>query len=219
MPTTLTIEVHFDFICPWCLIGKRQLAQALDEFRRLRPETRVAVTWRSHLLLPDTPFSGLPYQPFYVNRLGSPEAVAARRAQVREAGYRAGVEFNFEQIEVLPNTLAAHEMVGYAERHLGTERTEALIEDLFCAYFQRGQDIGNLSTLRRIGGGLGFSATDLASSLSFSEEKHQQSVDLSTASRQVPGVPYYTIQNRLALSGAQPPEVLLRAMEQALQTA
>src|SRR5215475_3173836 len=82
----LKIEAFFDFICPWCLIGKRNLDAAVARFASSRPDVQVKVQWRSHQLLPWTPPDGLPYQAFYRDRLGSAEAVAARRAQVQKAG-------------------------------------------------------------------------------------------------------------------------------------
>ena len=72
-PTLLTVEVFFDFVCPWCLIGKRQLDAAVGRLARLRPDVRLQVVWHSHPLLPDTPVGGLPYQAFYVARLRSEE--------------------------------------------------------------------------------------------------------------------------------------------------
>ena len=71
---SLTIDVHFDFVCPWCLIGKRNLDAAVSRFASLRPDVCVKVRWRSHQLLPDMPVGGVPYQAFYVARLGSASA-------------------------------------------------------------------------------------------------------------------------------------------------
>jgi predicted DsbA family dithiol-disulfide isomerase len=120
------IEAFFDFICPWCLIGKRNLDAAVSRFAGLRPDARVKVLWRSHQLLPYTPPNGMPYQAFYRDRLGSPEAVAARRAQVQRAALDAGIEFAFERIEVLPNTAAAHNLVHLAARSLSVLDSNAV---------------------------------------------------------------------------------------------
>src|ERR1700709_1906501 len=67
---SLTVDAHFDFVCPWCLVGKRNLDAAVSRLASLRPEVSVKVRWHSHQLLPDTPVGGLPYQAFYVARLG-----------------------------------------------------------------------------------------------------------------------------------------------------
>ena len=89
----LEIEVFLDFICPWCLIGTRHLRAAMKRLTELRPEIELRVVWRSVQLLPNTPLVGEPYQAFYLARLGGSEAVAARRAQLQQAGRPVGINF------------------------------------------------------------------------------------------------------------------------------
>lgn len=201
-----TIEVYFDLICPWCLIGKRHLATALEKFRQARPEVVPRVVWQSYPLLPDTPVEGLPYQEFYVRRLGSPAAVAARRAQVQEAARPAGIQFAFDRISVMPNTLAAHRLIAWVESRGGHDQAEQLIEKLFTAYFMAGKNIGDRSIL-----------LDLAAECGIAAEPRAMDDDLPEAPgsqnrRHVSGVPFYIFNNRLAISGAVPPESLLEAM-------
>jgi len=69
MHASLAITVHFDLICPWCLIGRHHLRHALDRFSRSHPEAVVNVEWLSYPLLPEIPAAGLPYQSFYERRL------------------------------------------------------------------------------------------------------------------------------------------------------
>src|SRR6187431_3147389 len=101
MPTLsrLSIAVSFDLICPWCLIGKRHLDTAIAQLRAEQPELAIDVEWNAFPLIPDTPLEGIPYREFYVARLGSPQAVAARQAQVRVAAQEAGLTLAFERIE------------------------------------------------------------------------------------------------------------------------
>ncbi|HEX6736074.1 MAG TPA: DsbA family protein, partial [Azonexus sp.] len=143
----MTIEVHFDLICPWCLIGKRHLATALQRFRELHPDVSPRIVWTACPLLPDTPPQGLPYDAFYERRLGGKTAVAARRAQVQAAAATAGFQFNFEAIRVMPNTLPAHRLIRQVQQHGAPEQVETLIEKLFTAYFLDGCDIGNTDVL------------------------------------------------------------------------
>ncbi|MBS0353610.1 MAG: DsbA family oxidoreductase [Proteobacteria bacterium] len=202
MSGMLSIEVYFDFICPWCLIGKRNLERALATFRGQHPGTPVRIDWRPYELLPSTPRQGIPYQHFYLQRLGSALAVEARRAQVRSAADAAGVQLDFEKIQLMPNTRAAHALVEQA-RGLGETAVAALIEDAFSAYFQRGEDIGDPATLTR-----------LADTHGLPPGRHDGDALPSAGSPTafVPGVPYFVFPQRVALSGAQPPETLLRAM-------
>src|SRR5579864_1052821 len=144
---SVTVDVHFDFVCPWCLIGKRNLDAAISRLASLRPDVNVKVRWHSHQLLPDMPVGGVPYQAFYVARLGSAAAVAARRAQVQEAACAAGVQLAFDRIEVMPNTRAAHNLVAWAATTDAAFQPASLIDRLFTGYFMDGEDIGNPDVL------------------------------------------------------------------------
>lgn len=207
MTQILNIDVYFDLICPWCLIGKRNLSAALEQFRASHPDIRPRVVWRGLPLLPATPLAGEPYQEFYVRRLGSPAAVSARRAQVREAGNRAGLDFAFEDITVMPNTLAAHALIELVGGHGDDAQTERLIEALFQAYFVDARDIGDAAVLLEIADecGMRISLQQLVSA-SATAKSANGAVNVS-------GVPYYVFNDRFALSGAQAPATLHEAMQ------
>jgi predicted DsbA family dithiol-disulfide isomerase len=210
---TMTVEVFFDFICPWCLIGKRNLEAAISRFAGLRPDVLLKVLWRSHQLLPYTPIDGMPYQAFYLDRLGSHEAVTVRRAQVRRAGSDAGIEFAFERIEVLPNTAAAHDLVAYAAGRGAEAQRALLIERLFRAYFMEGQNIGDLKVLERLGVECGLEQQGVADHLAESRSK------ADPTGRREPhteyndtGVPHFVFNARYTLSGAHSPGAIVEAM-------
>lgn len=217
MSTTLAIEVHFDLICPWCLIGKRHLRTALEQFRQLHPDIKPLVAWRSHRLLPAIPVAGVPYQEFYERRLGSAAAVTARRAQVREAARAAGVELAFDRIEFMPNTLLAHQLITCAGHDASADVVADLIERLFTAYFMEGRNIGDISVLTAIAANAGLPAEKIRDCLESPQQRHQLVAQLAAEDdEQVSGVPFFVFNNRLAVSGAHPPASLLAAMEQAL---
>lgn len=218
MTATLDLTVHFDFVCPWCLIGKRHLQTALAQFRAGHPDVAVNITWRSRQLLPDIPVAGAAYQAFYERRLGSQEAVTARRAQVREAGRSAGLEFAFERIELMPNTLLAHQLIDCVREQGSAGQLDDLIEGLFTAYFMDGCNIGDASVLTAIAANAGYSGSEIAASLASPEQRQRFSAKATAEAREdLPGVPYFIFNGRLALSGAQPLAYLLAAMEQAMQ--
>jgi predicted DsbA family dithiol-disulfide isomerase len=217
MPEKLVVTVYFDLICPWCLIGKRHLRDAMEQFRRLHPAVEVVVQWRSQLLLPDTPPEGIPYQAFYERRLGGPAAVAARRAQVREAARAAGIELAFERIEFMPNTLSAHLLIDCGRDFDDAQRTEGLIERLFTAYFMEGRDIGDAAELVAIAAHAGFPEAAIEACLN-SPERRRTFLDTLAARKDQPsGVPFFVFNDRLAISGAHQPHSLLAAMEQSLR--
>ncbi len=217
MSTTLAIDVHFDLICPWCLIGKRHLRTAIEQFRSTHPDVDVALNWRSHRLLPAIPAAGIPYQAFYERRLGSPAAVAARRAQVQAAARAAGIELAFERIALMPNTQLAHRLIDCAGEFGGPEQVACLIERLFAAYFMEGRNIGALPVLLAIAAEAGFPAAAIEARLATPEAGDRFRARLAAAGAgQVSGVPFFVFNDRLAISGAHPPSSLLAAMEQAL---
>jgi len=211
---SVTVDVHFDFVCPWCLVGKRNLDAAVSRLASLRPDVSVKARWHSHQLLPDTPVGGVPYQAFYVARLGSPGAVAARRAQVQEAARAAGIELAFDRIEVMPNTRAAHKLVAWATAaNTGAACKPALLIDrLFTAYFMDGEDIGNPDVLERIGLACGLDAADLADHLTMSRREGNIALPRSTQADDVRGVPHFVVNSALSLSGAYSPGAIVDAM-------
>lgn len=215
MTPSLHIEVHFDLICPWCLIGKRHLAMALERLRQAWPEVAPRIRWQSHPLLPDIPMEGVPYQEFYERRLGGRAAVAARRAQVQEAAQPARIEFAFDRIAVMPNTLAAHRLIGWVQGQQGDGPAERLIESLFASYFMAGKDIGAPSVLLGLAKECGIILEPGSVDLAFRGMPGGHDGRFRSKHR-VTGVPYYIFNDRLAISGAYPADALLEAMLQSV---
>lgn len=210
MSRQLSIEVFFDFVCPWCLIGKRQLECALAELRAAQPDVTVNLTWRGVQLLPGIPSGGEPFTEFYLRRLGSEQAVRLRQAQVREAAQSAGLTIDFSGIERMPNTADAHRLLAQAARVGSRAQCDALLERLFAAYFHNGEDLGSTATLLMLARESGFAAVDLADCLTGDGSPFV--ADGMPAN----GVPHFIFDQHLALSGAQPAPVLYQAMLEAL---
>lgn len=214
MSRPLHIEVFFDFICPWCLIGKRQLDGALERLRAGRPDLAVTIQWHGVQLLPDLPARGVPFAEFYLRRLGSEQAVRLRQAQVREVAAANGVDIDFARIERMPNSANAHRLLQRTAQLGSAAQVEVLLERLFAAYFHNGEDIGDPATLLRIAEacGFGFSPLDLVDCLRGDGNPFIGDSAWAGAT----GVPYFVFDRHLELSGAQSTEVLLGAMQAAL---
>lgn len=142
MKQLLSVEVFFDFVCPWCLIGQRHLQAALLHLQREQPQVQVQLQWRGVQLLPGLPASGVPFHAFYLQRLGSEEAVRERQAQVRAAARVVGEDIDFSRIRRMPNTGNAHRLLQRAAQLLEAGQLEALLAQLFIAYFHQGRDLG-----------------------------------------------------------------------------
>ena len=217
-PTTLSIAVAFDLICPWCLIGGRHLATAMAQLREERPDVQVAVEWRSTPLIPGTPLEGLPYRAFYVARLGSPQAVAMRQAQVRAAAQEAGLTLALERIETFPSTLLAHRLVRFAREQQGAGAASRLVESLFTRYFVQGQDIGDAGVLREALSACGIATPGGEHAALHHDLEWLPALDdgPEASLRGATGVPHFVFDGTQAAAGAVPPAALLRAMYRAL---
>jgi predicted DsbA family dithiol-disulfide isomerase len=209
MGADLCIDVYFDLICPWCLIGKRYLDEALVQFQKTAPQTKVDVVWHSVQLLPDAPLEGWDFDAFYLKRLGSSEGMRQRQAQVNAAAAKAGFQIDFSGIARMPNTLQAHQLLSFANARLSAEHFAGLLEHVFAAYFSLGADLGERATLLHIGASHGLDPVALDAWLACGAGK--------PVARDVPGVPFFVFNHQAALSGAQPVVVLLDAMRQAMK--
>ncbi len=211
--TVLTVDMTFDFICPWCLIGKRYLEKALASLSTNQPELSVQVRWRGVQLLPDLPVQGVPFMKFYTQRLGNETAVRARQEQVRDAAYHADVDIDLQRIKRLPNTANAHRLMELAAARGSEGQAETLLERLFSGYFQRGEDLGDRELLLKIAGDCGLEAREVEEVL-FDDGRPYVAQDAVPTSRAVPS---FTLDQQLTVAGAQPPWLLLAHLNRVLE--
>ena len=210
MSAPITIDIVSDVVCPWCFIGKRHLDAALAQFGK-----PVTLRWLPFFLNPDTPPEGEPYRPFLEKKFGGPEALAGIWGRVREAGHKTGIAFEFEKITLRANTLAAHRLIHRFQQQSGA--TEALVEAIFAAGFCEGRFIGDPAVLADLAAQCG---DDLDSVLAWLQSDAEAAVVLAQEQRVrqmgIDGVPFFIFNGKLAVSGAQPPEVLLDALRQSI---
>lgn len=211
MSGRLRIDVFFDFICPWCLIGKRQLEHAQVQFRSRHPDVQITTVWHGVQLLPQLPVQGEPFADFYRKRLGSIDAVVMRQAQVQQAAAAVGLVIDMSRIATMPNTADAHRFFERASGLGNVTRRDILLERLFAAYFQKGEDLGCRETLLAIARSCGIDAEALADCLMGDATPFAGSPGGSS------GVPSFQFDRRMTVVGAQPAKALLRAMNQALK--
>jgi predicted DsbA family dithiol-disulfide isomerase len=201
----LTIEVVSDVICPWCYIGKRRLAKALDS---LAGEASAEIRWLPFQLNPAMPPEGMPRAEYRARKFGSVERARQLDARVAAEGQTVDIAFAFERIERTPNTVAAHALVGLAQQQA---RADAVVDALFRSYFEEGKDIGDAAVL-----------ADVAERCQVSgwprQEAMTEVVALDERMRElgISGVPTFIFGRRSAVSGAHPPETLAQAIREAL---
>jgi predicted DsbA family dithiol-disulfide isomerase len=204
-----TIDVISDAICPWCWIGKAHLDAALAELSRDGLEFRVR--WRPFQLNPDMPEEGVERDAYRAQKFGSLERSRQLDAQVAEAGRAAGLAFRHDLMRRTPNTVAAHRVIRAAEE-AGVQ--QAVVDALFPAYFQQGQDIGDAATLDAIAASAGLPGV----AAMLATDAHREEVlaeDMAARRGGISGVPSFLMDRHLLFSGAMPGPRMAEAFRQA----
>ena len=216
----LNIDLVSDFVCPWCFLGAVRLDRALAELRAARPDIEPRINWLPFFLNPDTPAAGEPYREFLEAKFGGPIKAEAVLDKVRAVAADDGLVYAFERIQTRPNTLAAHRLMYRAQAQgQKPERIQALGHALFAAHFQEGRDIGDLDTLADIAAACGERREAVREWLAGRGEVDKVKRMAEGVRRQgVEGVPFFILNRKMALSGAQSAAVLGAAILQSLET-
>jgi len=207
----MQIHIVADMICPWCYIGKRQFEQALAE----RPDLAPTIRWLPFQLNPDMPPEGMDRVDYLAGRFGA-EAVKQMDTQMTELAKSLGLEVHFDEINRVPNTLAAHTLSRWADAE-GLQHQ--VIEALFEANFVTGQDIGDTDVLCDIAERVGMDPKVV-------RERLEQGVDRDSVNQEdqmirgmgIQGVPCTIIDRKFVVSGAQGVEGFGQALDRARTT-
>jgi len=197
-----------DVACPWCFVGKRQLQQALA----MTPDLDVDVRWRPFQLDASIPPGGISRQD-YLDRKFGPDRAKDMYARLQAAGAQVGIPFAFDKITRSPNTLDAHRLLRWAQEY-GVQ--DMLKERLLNLYFVEGADLGDHEILCAAAGQSGMDAQAVRARLASDEDVEAVRADIDHAQRLgVNGVPFFIIDGRYGLAGAQPAETLVAALRRA----
>lgn len=208
----LVIDVISDVMCPWCYIGKKRLEKAIKSV----PDIQVDVRWHPYQLDPTLPPEGKDRATYLNEKFGGAERAEAAYERVRQAGREEGIPFAFEKIEVSPNTLDAHRLILWSR---SDDLQDDVVERLFRAYFIEGRNLAKSETLVQISAEAGMQS-DLV------EQLFETDSDLAKLKRQidqasemgVTGVPFFIIDGRFALAGAEDPATIAAALQHAEAT-
>ena len=197
MSDAIKVDIWSDVQCPWCYIGKRTFEAGVESFGG-----EVEVEYHSFELAPDTPvdFDGTPVD-YLSQRKGIPFAeVEQMLARVTGIAMDVGLLYDYEHVHQT-NTVKAHELIHYAKsKRRQLEMKERLLE----AYFVRGEHVGRVADLADIAAELGFDRADVVRSLDSEEFLADVEEDVAQAARLgIQGVPFFVIDGRYGVSGAQ----------------
>lgn len=207
----MTVEIWSDVVCPWCYIGKRRFEAALDRFSQ---KDNVQVIWRSYQLDPNAPQgSTMTVNEMLAQKMNiSPAQAAAMNDRVTAIAADDGLDYRMAQARY-GNTFDAHRLIHLAEAHgLQSQAKERLLR----AYFTEGRIIDDLETLVTIATELGIPEDEARSVLSSNAYADDVRADVRRAANfGVRGVPFFAIDERFGISGAQPVEAILETLERA----
>jgi predicted DsbA family dithiol-disulfide isomerase len=211
MPQSIKIDVWSDIACPWCYIGKRRLEAGIAAYAEVAEALPVEVEYHSFQLAPDTPvdFDGSVVD-FLVRQKAMAEGqVRAMLDRVTEIAAGVGLHYDFDRVHHT-NTGKAHQLLHYAKaRGLQLEAKERLLR----GYFEEGRHLGRVDDLATLATEIGLDGDDVRRSLDEDEYLGSVRADVQTAKEYgIQAVPFFVIDGRYGLSGAQPVDTFRQAL-------
>lgn len=205
----IAIDIVSDAVCPWCYIGKRNLEAALADM----PDLDVEVRWRPYQLDATIPPEGVERRAYMQRKFGG--RIDEIHERLKQAGAAAGLDFAFEAIQRSPNTLDAHRLIRWAA---SAGAQDAIVERLFHDFFVAGKDIGDRNVLLDAARDCGMDPQIVSDLLASEADKESVREEIASAQNiGVTGVPFFILDGKFALPGAQPADVLKRAIGKALE--
>ena len=206
----LHIDLFADIVCPWCFLGSVRLERVLASLGR-----PARVVHHAFMLDPNTPEAGDDIPARLQRKYGvPPEQLWARlEAEAR----KSDLQLDLSKQRLSYPTARAHTLLRAAKAK-GTQR--ALTHDLYRAFFQKARNINDPAVLADIAAPHGFTADEVAR-LTGDEAALRETREeaRAAAAAGISGVPFFVFDERLAVAGAQPEEVLRQAIDQAISTA
>lgn len=209
----MKVEIWSDIMCPFCYIGKKNYEAAL---KQVPGAEDVQIEWKSFQLDPTIPNDGSSQSElaYLAERKGMSEAQAKGMLEnVTNTAKASGITMNFGSV-IVANTLNAHRLLHFAKsKQLGSE----LKEKLFEAHFMDGVNVGDFDELIRLAAAVGLDADESRKVLESDAYAYEVSQDIQEAQNiGVRGVPFFVIDRKYAISGAQPVDVFAQTLDKSL---
>ena len=213
---TIRVDIWSDIACPWCYLGKHRFEAGVAAFRQRHPDVEIEVESHSFELAPDTPehFDGSEVD-FLSRHKGMPrEQVEEMLDQMAQLAAAEGITFDWDRLRHA-NTSRAHRVL-----HLAKEQglQQELLERLYRAYFSEGVQITDPDALAALGEEVGLDGDEVRDALD--DEGYGEAVERDiTRARMlgVNGVPFFLLEQKYGVSGAQSAETFVGVFEQVLE--
>lgn len=205
----MIIDVWSDVVCPWCFIGKRRLEKALGEFGH---SEEIVVRHRAFQLQPDARETVPTHQLLSEKYRVSPKEVEQMQANVCAIADGEGLCYNLSDT-LSGNTFDAHRLLHWAE---SIEKEKELLEAMYSGYFEKSLPLFSHQDLILIAESVGITAVDVMNVLDSDQFAAEVLNDRDVAaSLGATGVPFFVIDMKYGISGAQPVEVFTQTLETA----
>ncbi len=207
----MKVEIWSDVMCPFCYIGKRKFESALADFKY---KDNIEVEWKSFQLNPNlkTDPSKNTVQHLAETKGWTMDYTRNTVKYVSEMAKGVGLNYDFDKA-VVANSFDAHRFIQYAKTR---GKGDAAEERLFKAYFTEGKNTADHATLIQLGTEIGLDAADVKKVLESSDFATEVNIDIRQAEQiGVSGVPFFVLDRKYAVSGAQDPNVFLSSLEKA----
>ena len=210
----MQIEIWSDVVCPWCYIGKRRLESALAGFEHA---DEVEVVWRSFQLDPTAPREATESIAAHLGSKYGGGADAGRQMidRVTEVAAGEGLAFDYHDAQ-RASTFDAHRLLHLAHAEGGSSLQGELKERLLAAYFTGARNPADHAVLTEAALAVGLPAARVASVLGSEEYAEEVAADVAQATAYgATGVPFFVVDRRYGVSGAQPSEVFTQLLDRA----
>jgi len=208
----IRLDIFSDPVCPWCYIGKANLDRALEA----HADHPFRIEWHPFQLNPDMPAEGVDKHDYLAAKFGE-DRLVQMHLRLKEASRAAGAEIDPDTPRRMPNTLDAHRLIHWA----GLEgRQTAVVSAIMRAYWREGRDIGNAAVLADVAAAAGMDRAVTARLLASDADADDiRARDSDARAKGVSAVPTFLIAQHYVVSGAQPPEVWARVIEELVEKA
>ena len=208
----IRLDIFSDPVCPWCYIGKANLDRALEA----HADHPFRIEWHPFQLNPDMPSEGVDKHDYLAAKFGE-DRLVQMHLRLKEVSRAAGAEIDPDTPRRMPNTLDAHRLIHWA----GLEgRQTAVVSAIMRAYWREGRDIGNAAVLADVAAAAGMDRAVTARLLASDADANDiRARDSDARAKGVSAVPTFLIAQQYVVSGAQPPEVWGRVIEELVEKA
>ncbi len=216
MNEPIKIDIWSDVACPWCYIGKRKLENAIQEFSAQRTQTPIEVEYHSYLLNPDMPVDYEGSQTDYlVENKGMPaDQVVMMTERLKGIAASVGLNYDMEHMH-MTNTVLAHQLLQYAKTQ---GKQVQMKERIMSAHFVEALHVGRIDVLAQLAADVGLDRAEVTRVLQSGEFLPAFNADVEQAKAYgITGVPFFVIDGKYGVSGAQNSDVFVGAFNQILE--